>query len=299
MIRIDDLTFYPNDVVFSYTDGVFTYDFSSGQIEGKVLTYEDNPVAYPPGQVGNHVFSVRATLRGDSQLISGQQLYFRIIDPLDTAPYRGPHAVPDNDDNSGNAGKFVASGLATQSATTDSAGNVDLSINTTGQFAGDNYVVQATSDQRITTDPNFQCGADCFSTATLTAWKRVYLEVDSMFRKGAFITSVVNPGDTIVKVSSTTSDVYPTQTDVREMGFLWRDRSDALGAPLKNTHHVIGGSQQNGGANVGFRVNAYHTAWVWLETIEAYRVPSGGTRTNFVARHRARNHTHVGRQLSY
>lgn len=71
----------------------------------------------------------------------------------------------------------------------------------TDRYAGDNYIVRATcvdaqnkpfnDDSGVTADPTADAGIPAIhikETALLTAWKRVYIETDKMFRVGADLT---------------------------------------------------------------------------------------------------------------
>lgn len=94
---------------------------------------------------------------------------------------------------------------------------VDLKI--TKRFSGDNYIVRATcinpngkpfnkKSGVSDLDDNPDAGADIpddriKSTSLLTAWKRIYVEQDTMYRVGSFITALgANVGDTKIEVAS-------------------------------------------------------------------------------------------------
>lgn len=90
--------------------------------------------------------------------------------------------------------------LRTINGTERAVAEVTLTI--TNRYAGDNYIVRATcidpegkpfnDNSGVTADPNADADIDEGSikaTSLLTAWKRVYVEVDKMFRVGADLTA--------------------------------------------------------------------------------------------------------------
>ncbi len=110
----------------------------------------------------------------------GVTIYFDVEDPPDTAPYI---ASPPPNDNAGGAGS-----LSVASATTDVTGHATVVLTVTDQFAGDNYRVRARFSS---------AGAVVAKTGIITAWKRVFVEQDKMFRQpGQYLTADVTAGGT-------------------------------------------------------------------------------------------------------
>lgn len=130
--------------------------------------------------------------------VAGRKVYFRLVDPPDTADYvvnNGDAKVDDNVDGPG-----TLNGGSTAIATSDTNGKVSVTLGITDHVAGDNYQVEASLD------PDFSCStAPCRRSIIYAAWKRVYVEMNKMYRRGAFLTKKVNPGAKILEVS----DVRP------------------------------------------------------------------------------------------
>ena len=91
--------------------------------------------------------------------------------------------------------------MTSATAVSDATGQVSTNLIATSFASGDNYIVEATLDPEMATNPNFVCGSTCSKTGVITAWKRVYLEVDEMFTRGAFVTAKAPPGSTFLIVS--------------------------------------------------------------------------------------------------
>lgn len=72
---------------------------------------------------------------------------------------------------------------------------VDLTV--TDRYSGDNYRVDMSSDAQ---PPNL-----LNSTGVITAWKRLYIERDKMYRKGAFLSSNYAAGDDHIELMDASS----------------------------------------------------------------------------------------------
>jgi len=171
----------------------------------KVLTHLYNPNdTYPNSQVqdAQMPLTIRAR-RADP----GTTIYLQVSDPPDSSPYGGPHTPDDNVDVSGTVGTIAGSKQVTMTLP-PSGQSVALTLQTTDYAAGDNYRVKGSIDPQLLTNPSFQC-TDCPDTGVITAWKRVYLETDKMFRKGAMLTQDALPGDTQVHVADLTNFFAP------------------------------------------------------------------------------------------
>lgn len=178
------------------------FDLTAGT---KVLTHLYNPNdTYPNGQVqdAQMPLTIRAR-RADP----GTTIYLQVTDPPDSSQYGGPHTPDDNVDVSGTVGTIAGSKQVTMTLP-PSGQSTTLTLQATDYAAGDNYRVKGSIDPQLLTNPSFQC-SDCPDTGVITAWKRVYLETDKMFRKGTFVTQDALAGDTQVHVADLTNFVAP------------------------------------------------------------------------------------------
>lgn len=124
---------------------------------------------------------------GAGAAMPNETVYLRVVDPPDDAPY-----VPAVERVRGDNAAFLGGVLDAVIVTTDSGGRF-RTILTGSEVAGDNYEIQAS------TLPNFgfssACDAtnNCYRSGVITMWKRVYVEHDRMFRRGAYLTADVPP----------------------------------------------------------------------------------------------------------
>ena len=167
----------PPNVIFnaSPTDRVLIHKYGEDQYPSPLQTAD--------GQI--RINAVVRTAAGTP--VAGQSVQFRLIDPPDTGPYtvRAGHAhVNDNVDGSGRL-----NGNTTATAVSNAAGAVSVTLGITGHASGDNYQVEAIAS------PTFDCSlAPCTKSQVYTAWKRVYVEVNKMFRRGSYLQRAVAPG---------------------------------------------------------------------------------------------------------
>jgi hypothetical protein len=162
----------------------------------RVLTHKYGATdAYPSGQTADAEIELKLRPR---RAVAGTTIYLRVFDPPDSAPYgpEQPRPPDDNVDTAANAGTISGGKLAT--ATLLAAGITAVKLRTTETVAGDNYEVRATPNVELHTNPNFVCDTttNCLKTPVITAWKRIYIEGDRMFRRGAYITGDVMPCST-------------------------------------------------------------------------------------------------------
>ena len=162
----------------------------------RVLTHKygstDN---YPFGQTADAQMTLKLRAR---RAPGGTTIYLRVFDPPDTAAYGAPHQPDDNQDTSANAGSF--SGSKTTQVSLPATGSVSVVFSATDHAAGDNYRVEATADQTILNDPNFICSTDCKSL-DITAFKRMYVEMDEMYRNSQLIAARTLVGESVVYVN--------------------------------------------------------------------------------------------------
>jgi hypothetical protein len=136
--------------------------------------------------------------------LPGETVYFRVADPPDASPYipaASRHANDNRDTNDTTSGQLTGTGITpvsghpgVVSAVTGPTGLVEMTLTVSDEVAGDNYEVEGSFD------PTFTCSPFCSKSATLTAWKRVYVEKDEMFRGGAFLAANAAAGQNMVRV---------------------------------------------------------------------------------------------------
>lgn len=193
VVRVDMIS-------FELADEPALFAFVNQPLGGRVLIHKyRSDDAYPSsnqtqdGQIKIH--GLVHNLNGTAG-IAGRQVYFRLIDPADTADYvvRNHDAFPN--DNLDGPGTLNNSSTAT--AVSDGSGNVDVTLGITSFAAGDNYQIEASLE------PNFNCApTQCAKSIVYTAWKRVYVEVHKMFRRGTYIRQPAMPGDKFIVVDNT------------------------------------------------------------------------------------------------
>lgn len=145
-----------------------------------------------PDSSGNPQMKITGSL---IDLVTGQPksgpVYLRVEDPADTAAYRGGDAHADDNDG-------PPASLVSTTVQADSQGQFEATLVIHSHVAGDNYRVVGSADQ------NFNCGAPCPRSAVLTLWKRIYVEQENMFVKGAFVDDFAAHGTTMIPVDDPT-----------------------------------------------------------------------------------------------
>jgi hypothetical protein len=180
----------------------FNFDLDP-TVPQKVLIHKYNAddTNYPPNQIQDREVIIKGKITDDTGAPApNQQVFFRLTDPPDSAPYAHPIAK-DNDNLDRDEPRLLtsigSSGFGqTVSARSDSAGNVALTLRVTDHVSGDNYRLMASTNE------DFICGTGCPASATYTAWKRSYLQVHRMFRTGSYLTTRVTPGSMEVAVQT-------------------------------------------------------------------------------------------------
>jgi hypothetical protein len=126
---------------------------------------------------------IRATVKNSAgEPVSDKDVWFRVIDPPDTAEYV---TDPQDDDNEGDSGQLDA--LMDKS---DEDGIIETILQVTDQFAGDNYQIQAFLEDLVM-NPN---AVSVGTSGIISAWKRIYIETDHMFRRGSYVKGFDNVG---------------------------------------------------------------------------------------------------------
>lgn len=163
-------------------------------------------LAQRPQQTEDQIL-VRGYVRNpDGTPYPNETIYVRTLDPPDApVPYL-PATPPRWADNPyGWAGLNLPKDqtFLWSSITTDAAGNFEVIMPARG-LSGDNLALTASAlflpipwaiqDDRCTADRG------CYATGPITAWRRVYVEADRMFRYGVFLRADVAAGATEIPV---------------------------------------------------------------------------------------------------
>jgi hypothetical protein len=162
----------------------------------QVLIHKYGGDSYPDAQLQTADGSIRVEGFVRDPLgnpVSGKTVYFRLIDPPDPAAYvvaGGDSHTGDNAD-----GRGTLNGAATTTAVSGADGKVTVTLGITDHAAGDNYRIEASMNAMFNCPP-----PGCAQSATYTAWKRAYVAVYKMFRRGAFLSQPVNRGDRVIRV---------------------------------------------------------------------------------------------------
>ena len=183
-------------------------DFDAGK-EGRIMistlhddvyyTSSDTTIAGQPAQSQDAQVTITAHL---PTFCTNQTVYFRVVtpDPDDASSYETNSIGGDNHDTNIVAGVLSSSNdvaeLATISGEQVAAAEVTLTI--TDQYAGDNYQVE------FSLDADFSRILD--QTAVMVAWKRIYIEEDTMYKAGALLQSDFTPDGDALPDSLTVTD---------------------------------------------------------------------------------------------
>jgi hypothetical protein len=162
---------------------------------------------------------------------AGVTIFFDVEDPPDTAPYA---AGSPPGDNVGGVGALSAS-----SAVTNASGQATAVLTVTDRYAGDNYRVRA----RLAA-----AGPVAAKTGVITAWKRLFVERDRMFRApGQYLGADISAGAATLSVASTarftvgdTVDIFDSVNDVPEVRQVQslNPTSITLSSPVTFSHLV-------------------------------------------------------------
>lgn len=170
-------------------------DFESGKA-GRVMIstlhdehyYTATPTtkADEPAQTDDAKVTITAHLPTS---FAGESVYFRVVspDPDDSSPFEADSEGGDNRDTNIVAGLLSATNdmaeLETINGAEVAAAEVELTI--TDQYAGDNYKVE------YSLDSDFARVLD--QTVVMVAWKRMYIEIDRMYRSSADLATDFTP----------------------------------------------------------------------------------------------------------
>lgn len=181
-VRIMDFVLHPNDS-----------DFAQGKAGRIMISTKHDDVYYTttlttknntPAQMEDGKIKVTAHL-SPAAAGEGLKVYFRVIDPDDLSSYE-PDTNEDDNFPAGYKGNLTVDNATAEIKTIDgrevAAAETELSFN---HVSGNNYKVQASFEADFSSIIS--------ESATLVAWKRIYLEIDRMYKKGATITANFTP----------------------------------------------------------------------------------------------------------
>ena len=159
---------------------------SSRPVDGQYWTIVPTTKANKPAQTADRKMKITAYVwDGDGNPKPGVTVTFEVEDPdpddpsvYETNPNKGDNDEPIDKPGSLSANSDVTV-LCVINGRTVAAAEVELTI--TNRYSGDNYRVKATCDG----------GSDI--TCLMTAWKRIYLERDQMYKKGATVSQTFVP----------------------------------------------------------------------------------------------------------
>ncbi len=191
---------------------------------------------------------IRATVKDTAgQPISDQPVWFRVKDLADTAPYVPSPQEDDNkdedvDDDSGTVDPPMDE--------SDASGIVETILTVTDQFAGDNYQIEAFFEDPVPNPNAVVVG----TSGTITAWKRIYLEKDLMFRRGSYVKEFDNVGGAD-RIHVMDKSKFDDCTRVRIVHAPRLDGADPAPAFYSEEHNVTG-TISDGSSNGGYIILA-------------------------------------------
>lgn len=182
----------------------------------------------PSANASDRRIRIAGTLRDEDGPVANRTVYLRSVDPPDVAPYV-PVASRRTNDNVAGAGL-----LANTTVTSDANGRFETVLTVTHFASGDNYQIEGS------VLPNFggKVACDetnvCSKSGVLTAWKRVFLEVGHMFKRGAYLRLSAQAGDSVVEVD----DILPFQTGMR-IALLHGPSMPRMTPPLPDAEYAL------------------------------------------------------------
>ncbi len=196
----------------------------------KTLTHKfgdafGSAVTYPTGQTTDGEMPLKILVKNTPP--GGATITVKVVDPPDGAAYGAPHQKDDNVDTAGG----TINGSKTTSVTLPEHGIVDLVLKTSLQKGGDNYTVMASGDPGLPNDPNFVCSdtTKCKQTPVITTWKRLYVEMNAMYRNSQLLTTDVPAGSRLVYVNERGFRAGDRVALVHAPSYLRDQDNDALG----------------------------------------------------------------------
>lgn len=171
---------------------------------------------------------IRGTIYdADGAPMRGQTVYLRLTDPPDVAAYTAN--VKRSGDNTGSRATLGAAEVVS-----DNNGEIHTVLTARSANAGDNYQLEATPIPLFGSSNTCDQRNDCYQSGVMTCWKRVYLEVDRMFRAGVDLATDAPAGSTRVRVASRAGLAVGTP-----VLFIHAPDRSTTGQPFYSEVHVI------------------------------------------------------------
>lgn len=227
----------------SATLGVGTVTLTPSGTTKVLISKRPESGTYPSSQqTSDRTIRVRASI---SPAIAGKAVYLRVYDPDDLSSYETDSVGDDNHDPamprgdlhaapgySAVAGSAVADSNGNTieiAVSTDAGGFADVDLTITNRYAGDNYSVAAA----FAASPP----ATGKASGLLVAWKRVYVELDSMWKFGKDLTADFVPDAEAPGVPATADVLMLTDTADLQVGQVVTlfDAADPVGQNLSIT----------------------------------------------------------------
>lgn len=198
-----------------------TLDPAYRRIMNRTQTLGGYPSPYQQRLVGSPsvadvggVIEIEIVVTGaDGHPAANVNVYPRVIDPPDPAPYRSDRKKGDNRDTtppsvSGAPGYEVQiQGTTGPVLRTDSAGKIYARLQGSTREAGDNYRLRVSLFRSIPDTEECSSNmmaAPCFESQVFTVWKRAAVENDRMIQGGTFIAQDYNGGTKVYVVVANT-----------------------------------------------------------------------------------------------
>jgi hypothetical protein len=207
----------PAELIFTTEQRKFAFDLVPAMSE-KMLIHNsrtDHPDPSPWQLPTADTERPRFRFRGAISARSGSpesDVWLRVVDPADPSPYLPPGlSFPDDNRDPMPKGTLMTSGCtdptcraapgAPLQVHSSPGGVVQLELEGTDRYAGDNYQLEASFDPQFTCATAGANGANlCARSGTVTAWKRIYVEKMRMLRNGMLLDQPAAAGDTSVVV---------------------------------------------------------------------------------------------------
>lgn len=210
------------EIIPDDTPPVFQFELPTGlpsdfPIQRMLVRNHRNDNNYPsPYQIPRYPdlrprFRFPGTVTQSGRSVS-REVWLRIVDPKDSSPYV-PSARPDDNDDPSPKGVLLPPGCDTASCgatsgnplrvVSDAHGRVEVVLEGTDRYAGDNYQIEASFDQSFTCATAGPASAPniCARSGIITAHKQFFVEPDEMYRNSQLIRSNVVVGQNLVYVN--------------------------------------------------------------------------------------------------
>jgi hypothetical protein len=205
----------PAELTFTTEPRTFAFDLAPSMSQRLLISKRPDDTYPSPWQVETNAGErPRFRFRGGVTATTGSpeaDVWLRVVDPADPSLYLPTHNINDNQDPSPK-GVLMPRGCADPSCRAPSGeplqihaapgGTVEVELEATDRYAGDNYYLEASFDAQFTCAIAGPDGADaCARSGLVTAWKRMYLETDEMYRNSQLLADKVLIGESVVYVN--------------------------------------------------------------------------------------------------